>query len=217
VNRFRVRYLGPEFESQLALLRFPLYDTLGHQRDEGEEEQHPGLLRAPNLISIQRRGTEALLNGVQRLPPRAPMQVNVTAEAVLAEYRGQPGLGLDVPQSEVLAWFRSRLHIPSLEPAFKVASMYCFVPSTTAPSERVGSTAGQVFSKRRLRLTPAIAEYIVVCHESRRRVQRSIIAVSPHEILREMEEAFARAAQGEGNDEDDEDEGLETDTSDEDL
>ena len=28
VNRFRGRGLGPEFESQLALLRFPLYDTL---------------------------------------------------------------------------------------------------------------------------------------------------------------------------------------------
>ncbi len=120
-------------------------------------------------------------------------------------------------RTQVLEWFRSKLHISSLEPAFKVASMYCFVPSTTAPSERVGSTAGQVFSKRRLRLAPAVAEYIVVCHESRRRLERSIIAMSPHEILREMEDAFARAAQGEGNDEDDEDEGLETDTSDEEL
>ena len=206
------RQLGPAAaaEEQLPQPR--------HQRDDSDEEQHPGLSRAPSLISIQRKGTEALLNGVQRLPPRAPMQVNVTAEAVLAEYRGQPGLQPDVQQSEVLAWFRSRLHISSLEPAFKVASMYCFVPSTTAPSERVGSTAGQVFSKRRLRLAPAVAEYIVVCHESRRRMERSIIAMSPHELLREMEDAFARAAaQGEGNDADDEDEGLETDTSDEEL
>jgi hypothetical protein len=205
----------------------PAVEEPGRQNVEADDDdlrQHPGLHRAPSLISIQRRGTQALLNGVQRLPPRAPMNVLITAEAVLAEYRGQPGLAPNVQQSEVLAWFRSRLHIPTLEPAFKIASMYCFVPSTTAPSERVGSTAGQVFSKRRLRLAPSIAEYIIVCHESRRRVERSIIAMSPHEILQEMEAAFARAhhlpipedenAEDHRDGNEDDDDGIETDTSD---
>jgi hypothetical protein len=137
----------------------------------------------------------------------------------------QPGLDPNVQQTEVLAWFQNRQQIPTLEPALKIASMYCFVPATTAPSERVGSTAGQVFSKRRLRLAPSIAEYIVVCHESRRRVERSIIAMSPQEILQEMEAAFTRAHhlpipipenedQPGDNDNEDDDDGIESDTSD---
>ena len=64
------------------------------------------------------------------------------------------------------------------------------MPSTTAPSARIGSTAGQVYSKRRLNLAPSFAEYVVVLHESRRRVARKIVQQSPAEIMREIEAAF---------------------------
>ena len=87
---------------------------------------------------------------------------------------------------------RDRQHIQSLQHVFELAAMYISVPSTTAPSERVGSTAGQVYSKRRIALAPSVAEYIVVLHESRRRVARKIVDSSPPEIMAEIEAAFIR-------------------------
>ncbi len=82
------------------------------------------------------------------------------------------------------------MHIASLKHMIELSRMYNFLPSTTAPSERVGSTAGQVYCKRRLNLAPSFAEYIVVLHESRRRVARKIVQQSPAEIMREIEAAF---------------------------
>ena len=59
-----------------------------------------------------------------------------------------------------------------------------------ADNKLVGSTAGQVYSKRRRNLAPSFAEYFVVLHESRRRVARKIVQQSPSEIMREIEAAF---------------------------
>jgi hypothetical protein len=148
------------------------------------------IINSPSMQSIQRRGTHALLQGVSRLRQRAPIQVEITAQHVLAEYRALDGISVSSPQRNVLEWFRNKRHIESLKHVFELAGMYCFVPSTTAPSERVGSTAGQVYSKRRLSLAPSFAEYVVVLHESRRRLARKIIQQSPPEIMRTVEAAL---------------------------
>lgn len=148
------------------------------------------IVNAPSMQSIQRSGTHALLQGVSRLPQRALIQIQITAQNVLAEYRALQGIPATSPQRDVLEWFRSKVHIASLKHMLELSRMYNFVPSTTAPSERVGSTAGQVYSKRRLNLAPSCAEYIVVLHESRRRVARKIVQQAPAEIMREIEAAF---------------------------
>jgi hypothetical protein len=161
------------------------------QLEVQERDDHVDVVvNAPNMQSIQRRGTHALLQGVSRLRQRAPIQIQITAQHVLAEYRALQGIPATSPQRDVLQWFRSKMHIASLKHIFELARMYNFVPSTTAPSERIGSTAGQVYSKRRLNLAPSFAEYIVVLHESRRRVARKIVQQSPAEIMREIEAAF---------------------------
>jgi len=159
---------------------------------EREVENSDDVAHARTMVSIQRRGTNALLEGVSRLPQRAAVQIQVTAQTLLEDYRAQPGLAATSPQREVLLWFRSKQHITSLNHLFRLASMYIFVPSTTAPSERIGSTAGQVYSKRRLSLAPSVAEYVVVLHESKRRVARKIVDSSPSEIMAEIESAFIR-------------------------
>ena len=120
------------------------------------------------------------------------MQMQVTGQSVLEEFRAQLGIPATSPQRDALSWFRDRQHIQSLQHVFELAAMYISVPSTTAPSERVGSTAGQVYSKRRIALAPSVAEYIVVLHESRRRVARKIVDSSPPEIMAEIEATFIR-------------------------
>jgi hypothetical protein len=160
------------------------------QRLDRDHENNNDIAHAPSMLSIQRRGTDALLEGVSRLPQRAPPQVQVTGQSVLDEFRAQPGIPANSPQRDVLSWFRSRQHIQSLQHVFQLAAMYIAVPSTTAPSERVGSTAGQVYSKRRIALAPSVAEYLVVLHESRRRVARKIVESSPPQIMAEIQAAF---------------------------
>ena len=68
-----------------------------------------------------------------------------------------------------------------------IARCVCFIPAASAPSERVASTAGQVYNKRRLRLHEPVAESIIVMHESRRFCARRIVETSPlviQEIVR---------------------------------
>ena len=162
-----------------------------HQQIQLVVQDHVDVIvNAPSMQSIQRSGTHALLQGVSRLPQRAPIQIQITAQHVLAEYRALQGIPATSPQRDVLQWYRSKMHIASLKHMIELSRMYNFVPSTTAPSERVGSTAGQVYSKRRLNLAPSFAEHIVVLHESRRRVARKIVQQSPAEIMSEIEAAF---------------------------
>jgi hypothetical protein len=60
-----------------------------------------------------------------------------------------------------------------------LARQFVFIPATSAPSERVASTAGQIYNKRRLRLHETLAECIIVLHESQRIVARRILEMSP--------------------------------------
>ncbi len=72
----------------------------------------------------------------------------------------------------------------------QVAEKCIFIPVSSAPSERVASTAGQTYTKRRVRLDAAIAEAIVVLHESHRDLAQYIIDASPELIRHSLQEAF---------------------------
>ena len=74
-----------------------------------------------------------------------------------------------------------------------IARCCVFIPSTSAPAERVASTAGQVYNKRRLSLHESLAEAIVVLHESRRWLAQRIIDISPLVIQQLVREALQRA------------------------
>jgi hypothetical protein len=109
-------------------------------------------------------------------------------------------------QEEVLQWFRSKQREGRHDIMLKVAETYIFIPVASAPSERVASTAGQTYTKRRIRLHPAIAEAIIVLHESKRDLSNRIIDSSPELIRHSLQEAFR--LEGHALSDDDDEAGL---------
>jgi hypothetical protein len=81
-----------------------------------------------------------------------------------------------------------------------IARCVCFIPASSAPSERVASTAGQVYNKRRLRLHEQVAESIIVMHESRRFCARRIVETSPLAIQEIVRNNLQRALSDNGVD-----------------
>jgi hypothetical protein len=138
-----------------------------------------GLARA----AMQR--TQAL---VGRMPHLEMIRVPPSAERFIADYRSAEGVPLCATQSEVLQWFNQKHTTNQFKVMLSIARCVCFIPASSAPSERVASTAGQVYNKRRLRLHEPVAESIIVMHESRRFCARRIVETSPlaiQEIVRE--------------------------------
>jgi hypothetical protein len=137
-----------------------------------------GLARA----AMQR--TQAL---VGRMPHLEVLRVAPSAESFIADYRSAEGVPLCATQSEVLQWFNQKHTTNQFKVMLSIARCVCFIPAASAPSERVASTAGQVYNKRRLRLHEPVAESIIVMHESRRFCARRIVETSPlaiQEIVR---------------------------------
>ena len=137
-----------------------------------------GLARA----AMQR--TQAL---VGRMPHPEVLRVVPSADSFIADYRSAEGVPLCATQSEVLQWFNQKHTTNQFTVMLSIARCVCFIPAASAPSERVASTAGQVYNKRRLRLHEPVAESIIVMHESRRFCARRIVETSPlaiQEIVR---------------------------------
>jgi hypothetical protein len=104
-----------------------------------------------NMMQCQRAGMQAsqlLVNQIPVLPPsEAPLP---RPETFITSYRTAPGLPVTSTQSEVLQWFQSMSQEGSHSMLLDLARQFVFIPATSAPSERVASTAGQIYNKRRL-------------------------------------------------------------------
>jgi len=154
----------------------------------GPEPPAPGVVHAlnnfdpahMNMMQCQRAGMQAsqlLVNQIPVMPLAEPLLPR--PETLIASYRTAPGLPVTSTQSEVLQWFQSMSQEGSHSMLLDLARQFVFIPATSAPSERVASTAGQIYNKRRLRLHETLAECIIVLHESQRNVARRILEMSP--------------------------------------
>ena len=147
-----------------------------------------------SVRNLQRQGTGAMQAMVASVPmiPLPQEQRRISPEELIAAYLAAENIACDATQEEALEWFRSRVSEGRFAVLLKVAERCIFVPVTSAPSERVASTAGQTYSKRRLRLQADIAEAIIVTHEARRRVARRIVQMAPELIRESLEHALVR-------------------------
>jgi hypothetical protein len=89
-------------------------------------------------------------------------------ESEILLYRAAKGIKLRDPHSELfnnpLDWWR--VHEPDFPYLAKLAIKYLAIPATSAPSERVFSTAGLTIAKDRARLEASRANELVFLHES---------------------------------------------------
>jgi hypothetical protein len=89
------------------------------------------------------------------------------AHAELTLYRTEPMLPVqkeDRSYNDPLSWWRLKAQqFPLLS---ELAIKYLCIPATSAPSERVFSTAGLTISNMRSRLDPMTANELVFLHES---------------------------------------------------
>ena len=147
-----------------------------------------------SVRNLQRQGTGAMQAMVASVPmiPLPQEQRRISPEELIAAYLAAENIACDATQEEALEWFRSRVSEGRFAVLLKVAERCIFVPVTSAPSERVASTAGQTYSKRRLRLQADVAEAIIVTHEARRRVARRIVQLAPELIRESLEHALVR-------------------------
>ena len=95
------------------------------------------------------------------------------AQAELTMYKAEPMLPLqkeDRSYNNPLEWWRMKAQqFPLLS---ELAIRYLCVPATSAPSERVFSSAGLTIAKERSRLDPATANELVFLHETLPAVER---------------------------------------------
>jgi hypothetical protein len=146
-----------------------------------------------NMHQVQRAAFQTTQNLVARMPAIQIYRPPPSAESIIADYRAAEGLPYDATQKQVLQWFNARHVAGQFSPVLAVARCCVFISVSSAPSERVASSAGQVFSKRRLRLHPTLAEAIVVLHhESQRFVAQKILAQSPQDIQAFLHDALRR-------------------------
>ena len=161
-----------------------------HRQQEDNPDPHPlqdfdaSRMTMTDLARAAMQRTQAL---VGRMPHLEVLRVPPSAESFIADYRSAEGVPLGATQSEVLQWFNQKHTTNHFKVMLSIARCVCFIPASSAPSERVASTAGQVYNKRRLRLHEPVAESIIVMHESRRFCARRIVETSPlaiQEIVR---------------------------------
>jgi hypothetical protein len=146
-----------------------------------------------SMVAIQRVAIDATQHLVRRMPSIQVRHVEATPELLIEQYRACDGLPPNAVQKDVLRWFHTHAVADHFPVMLAIARCCVFIPSTSAPAERVASTAGQVYNKRRLSLHEALAETIVVLHESRRWLAQRIIDISPLVIQQLVREALHRA------------------------
>jgi hypothetical protein len=133
-----------------------------------------------NMMQCQRAGMQASQLLVDQIPVLPPSEEPLPRpETFITSYRAAQGLSVISTQSQVLQWFQDMTAEGSHSIMLDLARQFVFIPATSAPSERVASTAGQIYNKRRLRLHESLAECIIVLHESQRIVARRILDMSP--------------------------------------
>ena len=97
----------------------------------------------------------------------AERQRNEEAAMELRLYKSEPLLSMKDSKgewSDPLQWWAGNQHkFPSLA---RLASMYLAIPASSAPSERVFTSAGLTIAKDRARLLPSRADELVFLHDS---------------------------------------------------
>ena len=77
----------------------------------------------------------------------------------IKEYMSMPSVPLD---TDPLQWWRTHKHrFPVLA---RVARRFLCIPASSAPAERVWSTAGNTITEKRARLSDQSVENIILCH-----------------------------------------------------
>jgi hypothetical protein len=79
----------------------------------------------------------------------------------VAQYLAQPAVGV---AKDPLEWWR--MHKSLFPVLARLARKFLCIPATSAPVERVWSTAGNVVTRRRARLSDDLVDSIVFCHEN---------------------------------------------------
>ena len=146
---------------------------------------------------LQRQGTgamQAMVANVPALPLPQAQERRVSPQEVIAVYRAAENMASDATQGEVLEWFRARKSEGRFAIMLQVAERCIFIPVASAPSERVASTAGQTYTKRRIRLLAPMAEAIIVLHEAKGQVAYRIVQMVPELIRESLERAVGHEA-----------------------
>ena len=79
----------------------------------------------------------------------------------LKDYLAMPSVPAD--QDPLVWWRANKSRFPTLA---NVARAFLCIPATSAPSERVFSTAGNIITEKRARLSDRTAEALILCHEN---------------------------------------------------
>lgn len=119
-------------------------------------------------------------NAVAPINQRAVSHRTRAAADLVDQYYRAPALALSLDQSfsEVLKWWRTEGQ--RWAPLAEVALEYAGIPATSAPSERVFSTAGNTITKKRTNLQPETVEAIVMLHHNASTIRTRILdAVAP--------------------------------------
>ena len=115
----------------------------------------------PKIPKLESSDSDDDLDGVIIIKEEGPKPVDVRVDAEIAQYKSEPSLGLKFP--DVLQWWvGNRVKYPILS---NVMLRYMNIPATSVPSERVFSTAGEVFDGREA-LTPDNANMLIFLYHN---------------------------------------------------
>ena len=85
----------------------------------------------------------------------------ITVSNEVKDYMSMPSVPLD---TDPLQWWREHQHrFPVLA---RVARRFLCIPASSAPAERVWSTAGNTITEKRARLSDETVENLILCHEN---------------------------------------------------
>jgi hypothetical protein len=155
----------------------------GHHQDDNQEHHNDDAFHDmfDELNALRMAEGIAEINPVQG-EDQAAVTSHDRARAELLMYRGEPALALqkeDRSYNNPLEWWRVKAQqFPLLS---ELAIKYLCIPATSAPSERVFSSAGLTISKERSRLDPSTANELVFLHETipaMKRYKASIEAIA---------------------------------------
>jgi hypothetical protein len=161
--------------TQRALRRAAEEDEQQQQRDQQQQQQQANVDEGPqddifnnmfdDLNALRREEADQL--AAQHEMGHHGGEATDRARAELTMYKAEPSLPLqreDRSYNNPLEWWRLKAQqFPLLS---ELAIRYLCIPATSAPSERVFSSAGLTIAKERSRLDPSTANELVFLHET---------------------------------------------------
>ena len=161
--------------TQRALRRAAEEDEQQQQRDQQQQQQQANVDEGPqddifnnmfdDLNALRREEADQL--AAQHEMGHHGGEATDRARAELTMYKAEPSLPLqreDRSYNNPLEWWRLKAQqFPLLS---ELAIRYLCIPATSAPSERIFSSAGLTIAKERSRLDPSTANELVFLHET---------------------------------------------------